>query len=109
MYLGTILRSKEYITGMAFFDFCMNSENSKVCQPKLDSCVATVIRNYFNFKKFDLVINNTIEKGEIGIVPNISPDKFEIFLSEYNKNLTNIKSISKLNLKLFPIDNFLNI
>lgn len=105
-YIGTSMNSKESIEGMVFHDFCHLKKFRKNCKPKLDAYSSYFKNKYMELKKFDLVINSVIEKGEIGICPSINPKKITIIVSKYSDDLKTIFPENEICLKLKMIERY---
>jgi hypothetical protein len=105
-YIGTSMNSQESIDGMLFHDFCHLKKFRKICKPKLDEYSSYLKNRYMELKKFDLVINSVIEKGEIGICPSINLKKVTIFSSKYSEDLKTIFPKDEICLKLKMIEKY---
>ncbi len=105
-YIGTSMNNKDSIEGMIFHDFCHLDEFRKKCKPKLDKYSSCLKNKYMEARGFDLVINSVIEKGEIGICPSISSNKFNAYISKYSDDLKTIFPKNKIFLKLKMIEEY---
>lgn len=105
-YIGTSMDNQESIEGMLFHDFCHLGEFRKICKPKLDEYSSYFKNRYMELKKFDLVINSVIEKGEIGICPSINLRQVTIFSSKYSEDLKTILPKNEILLSLKMIEKY---
>lgn len=105
-YIGISLNSKQNIEGMVFYDFCMNEENKAKYGTMLNKYLANYLHKYYKHENVDVVINSTIEKGEIGISPFIDKNKIEVYESSYSKNMQSVIVRKKLNVQIKPIESF---